>query len=100
MEEWCLFCGSLPCDGLVLGESDVLADAAESATRVVELLSRVDAFAQGQRVGIVEEIHLVFASLSFVNGAHTWVLLVQPRTLHISLLLRVVGLGVNLADQV
>ena len=91
---------SLSGNGLVLGESDVLADAAEGSDRVVELLGSVDAFAHGQRSGVVEHLHLVLAGLAFVDSAHTRVLLVQPRALHVSLLLRVVSLRVDLADQV
>ena len=91
---------SLPSDGIVLGDGDVGADAAECTYRVVELLRRVDAFTQGQRVRVVEEIDLVLPSLALVDSAHAWVLLVEPRALHVGLLLRVVGLRVHLAHQV
>ena len=92
--------GSLSGDGLVLGEGDILAHAAEGADRVVELLGGVDALAHGERVGIVEELHLVLSSLSFVDSAHSGILLVQPRSLHISLLLRVLILGVDFTNKV
>ena len=43
---------------------------------------------------------MFFASKTLVDCSHTWVLLVEPRSLHISLLLWVVVLGVNFTHQV
>lgn len=60
----------------------------------------MDALAHAERVRIVKHLHLRLASLAFVDGAHTRVLLVQPTALHVGLLLRVVLLRVHLADQV
>lgn len=60
----------------------------------------MDAFAKGQRVGVVEELHLRLACLATVDSAHARVLLVEPRALHVRLLLRIVSLRVDLADQV
>ena len=77
-----------------------MANTAESSNLVTELLGGVDAFTHGQGVGVVVELHLTLASQSIVYGTNTWVLLVQPRTLHISLLLGIVGLRVDLANQV
>jgi len=91
---------SLPGDRLVRGDGDILADAAECTNFVAEQLSGMDALAHRERVSIVVELHLRLARLAFVDSAYTWVLLVEPRALHISLLLRVVALGVQLTDQV
>ena len=91
---------SLSGDQLVLGDCDVLADAAEGTWSVIKLLGRVDALTQREGVGIVEELHLRGTSLAHVDSADTWVLLVQPRALNIGLLLRIVGLGVHLSHQV
>jgi hypothetical protein len=92
--------GSLSSDSFVLGQGDVLANTTESSNFVTELLGGVDAFTHGQGVGVVVELQLILASHSIVNGTNTRVLLVQPRTLHISLLLGIVGLRVDLANQV
>jgi len=91
---------SLSGDNVVLSDGNILADAAESAWGVVELLRGVDAFTHRQRVRIVVELHLVLAGLAVVDSADTGVLLVEPRALHVRLLLGVVLLGVNLAHQV
>lgn len=91
---------SFPGDGLILGHSDVLADAAERTWRIIEFLRRVDALAQRKRICVVKELHLALASHAVVNSTYTWVLLVQPAALHIGLLLRVVLLRVYLTDQV
>ena len=91
---------SFPRDRLILGHSDVLADAAERSWRIVEFLRRVDALAQRKRIRVVKELHLGLASHAIVNSTYTWVLLVQPAALHIGLLLRVVLLRVYLTDQV
>lgn len=69
---------SLSGDSLVLSDGDILADATESTNAVVELLGGVDAFAERKRVGVVVELHLGGASLSIIDSADTWVLLVEP----------------------
>ena len=69
---------SLSGDGLVLSDGDILADAAEGTNAVVELLGCVDAFAERKRVSVVVELHLSGASLSIIDSADTWVLLVEP----------------------
>ena len=69
---------SLSGDGLVLGESDVLTDAAESTWLVREGLRGVDTLTQRQGQGIVVELHLSLSSLAIVDGANTRVLLVEP----------------------
>ncbi len=45
-------------DKLVLGDRDILADAAEGTWSVVELFGGVDALTQRKRVSVVEELHL------------------------------------------
>lgn len=60
----------------------------------------MDALAHTERVSIVKHLHLRLASLAIVDSTNARVLLVQPTALHISLLLRVVLLRVNLTDKV
>ena len=91
---------SLSGDGCVRSNGNVLADATEAPNGVIELLRGVDALSHGKRVGVVKELHLGSASFTIVDGTHTRILLVEPRALNISLLLRVIGLGVDLAHKV
>ena len=91
---------SLPRNGFILGHGNVLTNAAERSNRVIEFLGCVDALAQWQRVRVVKHLHLRLACLALVDGADARVLLVEPTALHVSLLLWVVLLRVDLADQV
>ena len=91
---------SLSGDSLILGHGHVLANTAERTNGIIELLGSVDAFTHWKRVGVVKELHLVLASLTIVDSAHAWILLIQPTALNISLLLWVISLRVNLTDQV
>ena len=77
-----------------------MANATETTDGIIELLRGVDALTHGKRVGVVKELHLSGASLTIVDGADTRVLLVEPRALNISLLLRIIGLRVDLAYKV
>ena len=94
------FFSSLSGDGRVRSNCNVLANATETTDGVIELLRGVDALSHRKRVGVVKELHLGGASLTIVDSADTRILLVEPRALNISLLLRVVGLWVNLTDKV
>jgi len=87
-------------DGRDLGKSHVLADVSELSHLVCEALGCVDAFSERQRVGVVVEEGLVLSCNALVDGVDTWVLLVQPRALHVGLLLWVERLRVNFADEV
>ena len=60
----------------------------------------MDTFAHGEGIGVIVELHLVLASLALVDSANTRVLLVEPRALDISLLLGIVVLGVDFANEV
>ena len=91
---------SFPRDRLILGHSDVLSDAAERSWRIVEFLRRVDALAHWERKSVVKHLHLGPASDAVVDCANARVLLIQPATLDISLLLRVIRLRVDLTNEV
>ena len=91
---------SLSGNNFVLWECYILADAAEGAWSIIKLLGGVDAFTHTKWIGVIKELHLILSCNTIVDGANTWVLLVEPWALHISLLLRIVFLRVNLADQV
>ena len=82
-------------------DGDVRSDLSVVCWLVRELIGcLVDALTQGKRVGIVHEVNLLDSSLAFIDGTDTWVLLVEPRSLHISLLLWIVVLGVDLTNEV
>ena len=65
-----------------------------------ELAGQLHALAKTKRVPVVKEVHLRLARLARVHRSNCSVLLVQPRPLHISLLLGVVLFAVNLSNKV
>jgi len=70
--------GSLPRNQLILRHGDILSDTSVGSDCVVELHRAMVSLAKGQRVGVVEELHLRLARFSFVDCAYAWVLLVEP----------------------
>ena len=60
----------------------------------------MDTLTQWQRVRIVHEVNLLDSSFALIDSTDTWVLLVEPRSLHISLLLWIVVLGIDLSNEV
>ena len=77
-----------------------MSDATERAWFVAKPLRVVQALAKTQRVCVVKEVSLVHAGFAFVHSAHARVLLIEPRALHVRLLLRVERLRVHLAYKV
>ena len=77
-----------------------MANAAEGTNGVIEFLRGVNALAHRKRVSIVKHLHLRPASDSIIDCLNAGVLLIEPAALDVSLLLRVILLGVNFADEV
>ena len=93
-------CASLFGDDLVFLDCDVLANSSVGSWSVVELKCSVDAFSERKRVRVIVELNLFNSGLAFVDSTNTWVLLVEPSSLHISLLLWIVILGVDFANKI
>ena len=92
---------SLSCNGFVrLSNSDVAAHVTEGTTLVSEFLCSMNSFSHRQWSRIVVHLELILSSDSVVNSTNAWVLVIQPWSLHISLLLWVVILWVDFADKV
>lgn len=91
---------SLSRDEIVLIHCDFGANTPKGPHLVLELHLGLVALTQGQRSRIVIHLQLSLACDALVDGAHSRILRVQPRPLHVSLLLRVVVFRVDLTDQV
>lgn len=61
---------------------------------------RPHAVTKGKGVCIIEWLHLAFSTHTFINCLNTWIYGVKPSSLNICLLLRIIGLGVDLTCQI
>lgn len=77
-----------------------MANAAEGTNRVIEFLRGVNALAHWKRVSIVIHLHLRLARDSIVDSPDAGVLLIEPAALDVSLLLWIILLRVNFADEI
>ena len=95
------FLCSLLGDDLVLLDGDIRSDLSVVCWLVREHIGcLMDTLTQWQRVRIVHEVNLLDSSFALIDSTDTWVLLVEPRSLHISLLLWIVVLGIDLTNEV
>ena len=88
-------------DNLVLLNCNIRSDSSISSWLVWELICCfVDTFSKWQWISIVEEVNLFDSCFTLIDCTNTWVLLIKPRSLNISLLLWIVVLWVYFTNKI
>lgn len=95
-----MIASSLASDDLIVDFSNVGCFTCVCTVLSAELSGKLQSLSERQRVAVVVEVDLCLACLTSVYCSNCRVLLVQPRPLHISLLLRVILFAVDFTNEI